>query len=171
MQTRLHSKRIIFFLFSLTILLAGCSSKGGAGGPAPDFSLKDISGNTVSLKDLRGKYVILDFWATWCPPCLMSIPELVSLHGKYKEKDLVVLGISLDDPDKVDTRALNRFRDQYRIGYTILRGNEKVVHDYSGPGGMPIPTMFLLDREGRIVEKLVGFIPGRVEKSIKKLIG
>ncbi|RJR42185.1 MAG: TlpA family protein disulfide reductase [Desulfobacteraceae bacterium] len=171
MHTKLNWKRIIFLLLSLTIFPGCSSSKGGAGGPAPDFSLKDTSGNTVSLKDLRGKYVILDFWATWCPPCLMSIPELVSLHGKYKDRDLVVLGISLDDPDKVDTRALNRFREQHRIGYTILRGNDKVVYDYSGRDGMPIPTMFLLDREGRIVEKLVGYIPGRVEKSVKKLLG
>jgi len=171
MQIRTQWKRMVFFLLALTILLAGCDSKGGAGGPAPDFSLKDTSGNTVSLKDLRGKYVIIDFWATWCPPCLMSIPELVTLHGKYREKDLVVLGISLDDPDKVNTGALNRFKEQYRIGYTILRANEKVVQDYSGADGMPIPTMFFVDREGRIVEKLVGFVPGRVEKSVKRLLG
>jgi len=162
---------MVFVLVALTVSLSGCTSRGGAGGPAPDFSLKDTYGKTVSLKDMRGKYVIIDFWATWCPPCLMSIPELVSLHGKYREKDLVVLGISLDDPDKVDTGEMIRFMEQHRIGYTILRANEKVVQDYSGADGMPIPTMFFVDREGRIVEKLVGFVPGRVEKSIKRLLG
>jgi peroxiredoxin len=171
MQIKTHWKSLFFFLLALTISLAGCNSKGGARGPAPDFSLKDTSGKIVSLKDLRGKYVLIDFWATWCPPCLMSIPELVSLHEKYEKKDLVVLGISLDDLDKVDSRTLTRFRDQHRIGYTILRADQNVVRDYSGSEGMAIPTMFLVDREGQIVEKLVGFIPGRVEKSVKKLIG
>lgn len=162
---------MVSFLVALTLFIAGCDSGGGAGGPAPDFSLKDTQGRTVTLKDLRGKYVIIDFWATWCPPCLMSIPELVSMHGKYEEKGLVVLGISLDDPDKVDSGALSRFRDQHRIGYTILRGDDQVVRDYAGSEGMSIPTMFFVDREGRIVDKLVGFAPGRVEKSIKRLLG
>jgi cytochrome c biogenesis protein CcmG/thiol:disulfide interchange protein DsbE len=171
MQIKQYWKGMIFFLLALTISLAGCNFKGGAGGTAPDFSLKDISGKTVSLQDLRGKYVIIDFWATWCPPCLMSIPELVSLQRKYEEKGLVVIGISLDDPQKVDSRALTQFRDQHRIGYPILRADDRVVRDYAGSGGMSIPTMFFVDREGRIVEKLVGFAPGRVEKSIKKLIG
>lgn len=101
----------------------------------------------------------------------MSIPELADLHRKYGEKGLVVLGINVDDPEKVDLSALNRFKDQHRIGYTILRGNEKVVRDYSSAEGMALPTMFLVDREGRLIERLVGFIPGRVEKSIKKILG
>ena len=138
---------------------------------APDFTLQDTSGNPVTLKDLRGKYVIIDFWATWCPPCLMSIPELTDLYKKYSPKGLVVLGISLDDPQKVDSRALSAFKDKHRIAYTILRANEKVIMDYAKSDGMSIPTMFFVDREGRIVEKLVGFAPGRVEKSIQKLLG
>jgi peroxiredoxin len=161
----------LLLLSTVLLFPSSCTSKDTGGGLAPDFTLEDTSGKKVSLKDLRGQYVIIDFWATWCPPCLMSIPELADLHRKYSPKGLVVLGISLDDPQKVDGRAMSAFKSKHRIDYTILRGSEKVVSDYSKSAGMAIPTMFFVDREGRIVEKLVGFAPGRVEKSIRKLIG
>lgn len=171
MHQTVFRKTMPLLMLATVLLVTSCDSKGAGGSFAPDFTLKDIAGRTVSLKDLRGQYVIVDFWATWCPPCLMAIPELVELHRKYKEKGLVVLGISLDDPEKVDTTALTRFRDQHRIDYAILRGNDKVVRDYSSSDGMSLPTMFLVDREGRLVEMLVGFVPGRVEKAVKKLLG
>lgn len=138
---------------------------------APDFTLEDLSGKKVSLADHRGRFVVIDFWATWCPPCIKSIPELVELHKKYREKGLVVLGISLDDPNRVDNQSLSAFKEKNRIEYVILRGSEKVLQQYSGPEGMSIPTMFFVDPEGRIVDRLVGFAPGRVEKSLKKLLG
>jgi len=68
-------------------------------GPAPNFTLEDISGKPLSLNDIKGKVVIVDFWATWCGPCVMSIPELVDLQDKYKAKGLVVIGISVDDEE------------------------------------------------------------------------
>ena len=114
--------------------------------------------------------MLIDFWATWCPPCRMSIPELVDLHKKYRDKGLVVLGISLDDPRKVDNSSLAAFQRENKIEYTILRGDERVVHDYSGKEGMAIPTMVFVNREGQIVDRLVGFAPGRMETSIKKLL-
>jgi peroxiredoxin len=159
------------FLLLAILLLSACSSKGAGAGVAPDFSLQDTAGRTVSLTDLRGRYVIIDFWASWCPPCLKSIPELAELHRKYRENGIAVIGISVDDPGKLDDRALAKFKEQHRIDYTIVRGNNQVIRDYSGSGGMSLPTMFFVDREGRIVEKLVGFLPGRVEKSIKKILG
>ncbi len=167
----MHKRFLKSMPLLLLAILLSCGSKGAGGGFAPDFSLQDTDGRTVCLKDLRGRCVVIDFWATWCPPCLKSIPELVDLHKKYREQGLVVLGISLDDPETVNSRALTRFKDQHRIEYTVLRGNEKVVRDYAGLQGMPIPTMFFVDREGRMVERLVGFVPGRVEKSIRRLLG
>jgi peroxiredoxin len=165
-------KTVPFLLLAAMLSCVSCDAKGaGGGGIAPDFSLKDTSGRMVSLRDHRGQYVIIDFWATWCPPCLHSIPELVALHRKYRDKGLVVLGINLDDPGKVDSRALARFKDQHRIDYTILVASDKVVRDYSSLDGMALPTMFFVDREGRLVERLVGFAPGRVEKSIRRLMG
>jgi peroxiredoxin len=173
MQISLLRKIAALTLFIWLLPLHACTSKerGKEGPLAPNFTLEDLSGKKVSLSDHRGQFVLIDFWATWCPPCVKSIPELVELHKKYKEKGLVVLGISLDDPNRVDNNLLAAFLEKNRMQYTILRGNEKVVRDYSGPEGMAIPTMFFVDREGKIVDKLVGFAPGRVENSLKKLMG
>jgi cytochrome c biogenesis protein CcmG/thiol:disulfide interchange protein DsbE len=170
MQIKLQWKTAVFVVFALLLPFYGCAPKQSSGPQAPDFSLEDLSGKAVSLKQHRGQFVLIDFWATWCPPCRMSIPELVDLHKKYRERGLVVLGISLDDPRKMDNNALAAFTREYKMEYDILRGDEKVVRDYSGKEGMAIPTMVFVNREGQIVEKLVGFAPGRVETSIKKLL-
>ena len=171
MRIRLLRNTAVLALCLWLLPLQACTSKETPGPLAPNFTLEDLSGKKVSLADHRGRFVLIDFWATWCPPCLRSIPELVELHKKYKDKGLVVLGISLDDPGQVDNNLLAAFKEKNRIDYVILRGGEKVVRDYSGPQGMSIPTMFFVDREGKIVEKLVGFMPGRVEISLKKLMG
>lgn len=170
MQVVLFRRGVLFLLAVVLISLQTCTSKGVVGAPAPDFSLEDTAGRIVSLKEFSGKYVLIDFWATWCPPCLMSIPELADLHRKYREKGLVVLGISLDDPQSVDRQTLSMFKTQHGMEYQILRGNDQVVRQYAGNNGMAIPTMFFVDRNGTIVEKLVGFAPGRVENSIRKLL-
>jgi len=153
------------------LLLWGCGGKDGKGEKAPDFHLQDLSGSVVSLRQFSGKTVIVDFWATWCPPCRMSIPELVDLQDRYREKGLVVIGISLDDPRQVNNRDLSVFKETNKINYAVVRGNEAVLRAYGGADGMAIPTMFVIDGQGRIVEKYVGFAPGRVEKSLKRILG
>jgi cytochrome c biogenesis protein CcmG/thiol:disulfide interchange protein DsbE len=157
---------LAFFLFSL-----GCREKVSAGPTAPDFSLPDLSGNMTSLAQYRGSVVLLDFWATWCPPCKMSIPELVKLQKKYREKGLVILGISLDDPGRASDKYLRAFKEKYSINYTILRFNRQVVLDYFGFEAPAIPTMFLIDREGKIRGKFVGFMPGALEKALEGVLG
>jgi len=155
------------------ILISACSTSDDGKvltGPAPDFMLEDISGQPLSLSDIRGKVVIVDFWATWCGPCVMSIPELVDLQEKYKAKGLVVLGISVDD-DKVSKEELLAFKEKMRIVYPILRANNKVFEDYFGrTRGFSIPTLFVIDREGKVRDRFVGFKPGAVEKSIQSLL-
>ncbi|MEW6669060.1 MAG: TlpA disulfide reductase family protein [Thermodesulfobacteriota bacterium] len=171
MRFSLLRKTTVLTLCLWLLPLQACTSSEKAGPYAPNFTLEDLSGKKVSLSDHRGQFVLIDFWATWCQPCMRSIPELVDLHKKYRERGLVVLGISLDPPNQVDNNRLAAFKEKNRIEYVILRGSEKVLQDYSGPEGMAIPTMFFVDREGRIVERLVGFRPGRVENSLKKLMG
>jgi cytochrome c biogenesis protein CcmG/thiol:disulfide interchange protein DsbE len=157
-------------LFCLVVSLCiGCTKKEDPGDVAPEFSLEDLSGNTVTLTASKGSIVLLDFWATWCPPCLMSIPELVGLQQKYREKGLVVFGISLDDPEQISNGDLLDFKKRLNINYKILRADWKVMEDYFGSGSASIPTMFVIDREGRIVEKHIGFRPGIVEESLKEL--
>jgi cytochrome c biogenesis protein CcmG/thiol:disulfide interchange protein DsbE len=149
----------------------GCQEKASAGPTAPDFSLPDLSENMTTLEQYRGRVVVVDFWATWCPPCKMSIPELVKVQKQYRDKGLVVLGISLDDPGRAGDEYLRAFKDDYNINYTVLRFNNQVLLDYFGFETPAIPTMFLIDREGKVIGKFVGFRPGALEKALKGVLG
>jgi peroxiredoxin len=148
----------------------GCGKSKASDKKAPAFSLREITGETVSLDQYKGKIVLLDFWATWCPPCRESIPELIALQKKYREKGLVVLGISMDDPHSVSESDLASFKKHFKINYKILRASAKVVKDYFGKENISIPTMVFIDPEGKIVGKHVGFMPGAVEASLKKML-
>lgn len=121
---------------------------------APDFALKSFDGKTVKLSDYKGKVVIIDFWATWCPPCRKGIPDLISIQNEYKN-DVVIIGISLDGEKTI--KDVPGFVKSYAINYPIVYGNEKVVNDYGGIEG--IPTAFLVDKKGNIVDKHVGLVP------------
>jgi peroxiredoxin len=152
--------------FSLFILAAGCEKAVEAGPLAPDFSLSDVSGQTVSLEQYRGSVVLLDFWATWCAPCRMTIPLLTKLHEQYKDKGLVILGVSVDDPQLIKDTDLLNYKKMSQIDYPLLRFNQKIMQDYFSNEQMAIPTMFVIDRNGRIRDKIVGFQPETLEKSL-----
>ncbi len=137
---------------------------------APHFTLKDLEGRPVSLKEFDGKIVLLDFWATWCPPCRRSIPELVQLQDRYGDQGLVILGISLDEPARASDRYLQSFKEKNRMNYPILRAEQGVVRDYFGDGKMSIPTMFVINRDGEIVDRHVGFVPGALEESLAEVL-
>lgn len=161
---------IFLLLIVLALTLHQWNGKAEENPTAPDFLLNDINGGTVSLNQHKGKVVLLDFWATWCPPCRVSIPELVELNNKYKNKGLVILGISVDDPRKVNDRFLKAFIKKFKINYAVLRVNDKVMRDYFAYQQMGVPTMFIINREGKIVDMYVGFRPGVLEKAIEKVI-
>ncbi|MFZ7112595.1 MAG: peroxiredoxin family protein [Desulfatiglandales bacterium] len=163
-------KIVLIAVLSLFAVVCGCEKDIQVRRLAPDFSLKDLSGDEISLEKFKGKVVILDFWATWCPPCRQSIPELIELQNRYRDKGLVVLGISMDDSDQTSNNALQDFKQQYRINYTILRSGERVAHDFFGSEQMAIPTMFVINREGEIAAKHVGYRPGALEKSLKEIL-
>jgi peroxiredoxin len=137
---------------------------------APDFILPDLSGNEVSLKQFKGQIVLLDFWATWCLPCRRSIPELIDIQEKYEDQDLVILGVSVDDPRKANDNVLLAFKKRYKINYSILRVTRSVGIDYFGNTQMAIPTLFVIDREGGVASKIVGYQPGVVERELNKLL-
>jgi len=150
----------------LFMLAAGCEKDKKAYPLAPDFSIPDISGDTVSLEKYRGSVVLLDFWATWCPPCKMTIPLLIRLQEQYREKGLVILGISVDDPQLVQDKDLLHFKQMTRINYPLLRFNNKLIEDYFSGEDLAVPTMIVVDRNGRIRDKIVGLQPEAIEKSI-----
>ncbi len=119
---------------------------------APDFTLNNLEGKTVRLADFKGKVIILDFWATWCPPCRAEIPNFNKMHRLYSEKGLAIVGISLDEGGK---NTVQPFVEEFKVSYTIVLGDDTVVENFGGIRG--IPTTFVINRKGEIVKKLVGF--------------
>lgn len=123
----------------------------------PPFSLPDLGGESYSLDDFAGKVVVLDLWATWCPPCRAEIPVLVELQKEYADRGLEVVGIGLDQGG---ARVLAPFVEEYAVNYTILVGDRSVQEQYKVTG---IPTTFFIARDGRIASKHVGFHPSMEE--------
>ena len=117
----------------------------GKGEAAPGFELKDLEGKAVKLSDFKGKVVLLNFWATWCPPCREEIPDLVALQTKYEKQGLVVLGVSLDEKGPAPVKA---FAKRMKVNYPVIMGDEKTVAAYGN--FQAIPTTFYIDRAGRI---------------------
>ena len=131
-----------------------------------DFTLHDIAGNEVSLKAYRGKVVLLEFWATWCPPCRISVPELKQLHKNMEGEDFIILAIAIDDT----IRKVKRFVEENGIEYTVLMDNKGIDDLYRVH---TIPTTILLDKEGKVAHTQRGYAPGmfeEIEKDIRELL-
>jgi cytochrome c-type biogenesis protein len=133
---------------------------------APDFSLESLDGPTMRLSDLRGKAVLLNFWATWCGPCKIEMPWFVDLQKKYGSQGLQIVGVAMDDASKDD---IAKFAKDMGVNYPILIGKEAVGDQY---GGVPaLPETFLIGRDGKIVDKIIGLRgKSEIEDSIKKAL-
>ncbi len=138
-------KGIIALLGLFLILCGGRQKEIKKGG----FTLPTIDGDSVRLSDYRGRVVIIDFWATWCPPCRRGIPHLVALYNKYKEQGLIILGISNEE-----AQTLRQFRDENGINYPLLLGTNEIFQQY---GVRAIPHTIFLDKKGKIRKTQVGF--------------
>jgi cytochrome c biogenesis protein CcmG/thiol:disulfide interchange protein DsbE len=128
-------------------------------GPYPPNYNSVNSSEVLNLSDFRGKVVILDFWATWCPPCRKGIPDLIELKNKYGEKGVEIIGISLDGITQRGTsiKDVGPFMKDYGINYPIVEGNQNIAQQYGGIRS--IPTSFVIDKEGYIVSYYQGLIP------------
>lgn len=122
---------------------------------APDFALKSVDGKTVKLSDYKGKVVILDFWATWCPPCRKGIPDLIELKNEFGKKGVEIIGISVDAKNTI--AEVPSFVKDKKINYPVVYADQKVVSDYGGIES--IPTSFIVDKSGKIVNKMIGLYP------------
>lgn len=166
-RARLAGIITILLLFSFSGCSAETEKTRTRAIDAPDFTLKALTGEDITLSNYRGKVVLLDFWATWCGPCVYSIPELVRIQEKYRNKGLIVLGVSMDTLAQADERQLNKFIAKFNIQYQVMRDDGSVSSKYFGNSPAPIPTMHIINKEGKIIKTIVGFQPGEAEKLIE----
>lgn len=121
--------------------------------PAPNFVLKQGNGESLELKSLRGKVVVINFWATWCGPCRAEIPAMLEVYEKLKGKGLEIVGVSLDRPG---FSVVTPFVSKMKIVYPVVLGDDKTVEAYGN--FQAIPTTFVVDRKGNIVEEHTGSV-------------
>ena len=164
---RLRFALILWVCLGLTILLSHCAKEEKGPSLAPEFSLKTLTGEEMSLANNKGKTLLIDFWATWCGPCRESIPHLVHLHKTYQGQGLAVVGLSMD---KGDPKTVDHFAKSLDIPYPIAIAPEEIARAYGVNG---LPTIVLIDKEGKIREKIVGFnttIAKKIESRVAELI-
>jgi peroxiredoxin len=160
--------RKLFFLCLIVVLVKlNCSKKDESPKKTNllDFTLKSIDNNEYTLNQLKGNVIIIDFWATWCRPCILSIPIFNELYEKYKDKGVLILGIGLDEE-----RAIRQFVERHKISYPVLIGTSEVSRKY---GIRAIPTTYVIDKKGKVAARHVGFMPNLkniLEQEIKKLL-
>lgn len=133
-----------------------------------NFTLKDLKGSDVSLRDYRGKVVLVNFWAHWCPPCVKEIPDLVKLRQNYKDNGFEILGVVV--PFRADQNQVRNMVNKFGINYPVLWGTNEAVAKF---GDIPaIPRTFILNRKGEIVEDLEGMGNyATFERLVKKHLG
>ena len=148
-------KRLCWLLFIVALFWVG------AGFAAEKFTLTDADGKSHSLAGYRGKWVIVNFWATWCPPCLEEIPDLVAI--KEARKDVEVIGIAMEFQD---ARQVMQFADGMFVNYPIVLGDRKISESIGQVDGLP--TTFIYDPQGKLAERHVGKI---TRKQIERIIG
>ena len=115
-----------------------------------EIQLKDVFGNTVSLSDFRGKIVFLNFWATWCPPCVIEMPSMQKLHRRFKDKNFVMVAINSQETDA----QVKSFFDKYKLSFTALLDSNAEVGAWFDVNAFP--TTFVLDKQGRIIGRALG---------------
>ncbi|HEY2149675.1 MAG TPA: redoxin domain-containing protein [Vicinamibacterales bacterium] len=132
----------------------------------PVFTARDLDGREVSNSSLHGKVLIVNFWATWCPPCRAEIPDLIALQEKYRDQ-LQIVGIS---EDEAPVETVKRFIDEHRMNYPVVMLTPDLEKMF--PGISALPTSFIVNREGRIVQKHVGMLTAHVtEQEVRSLAG
>ncbi len=151
--------------FQETAVVENPLQEGTNWGNAPDFTLLQLNGESFTLSSLKGKVIILDFWATWCPPCIKGIPDFIDLQEEYKEQGLEVVGVLLDQGKKASLESKVK---KMGINYVVVLGGREVTQAYGGVRA--IPTTFIIDQNGNKVKKYVGLNPKETfENKIKEL--
>jgi thiol-disulfide isomerase/thioredoxin len=137
------------------------------GKPVAEFALPDLEGKTVRPADFQNKVLIVNFWATWCGPCIVEIPWFIDFQKRYGPKGLQIVGIALDRGGKEDVQP---FVEEHKMTYPILLGNGEVVEQFGGLVGLP--TTFVVDRDGKYYSMYRGLASRkRLEQELQDLLG
>ncbi len=133
---------------------------------AADFALEDANGQTLKLSDLRGKVVLLNFWATWCGPCKVEIPWFVEMEREFKDRGFAVVGVSMDEDG---WKAVKPFMQDMKVNYRMVLGTEEMAQLYGGVEALP--TSYILDRNGKVASVHMGIVSRKVfEEEIRALL-
>jgi len=174
-------RQCVFCLFLVATGLAGVeqtpaspappnvavSKAGEIGSQLPGFSVRDLRGRRISSADLRGKVVLIDFWATWCQPCKKEMPGYQKLADRYGSRGFAVMGFKLDI--MADTEEPRAFARRLGIRYPLAVANDEIKNKFGGIEGLP--TTLLYDRQGILRQKIIGFeYTGVIEKDLKPLL-
>jgi len=157
---------ILVLCVSSIFLLPHCAKekKESTSPLAPDFKLRTLDGQEIVLFKLKGKVILLDFWATWCGPCRESIPHLIQLYKTYHKDGLEVIGMNMDRGDMDTVRHFVKSMD---VPYPIAITSQEVERGYGVTG---LPTTILVDKEGRIREKIAGYTSGIAKQMTAKVV-
>ncbi len=150
--------RLLAVLLAVLLLLAAVAPAAPAAGADAhhvDFSLPDVTGQVHRLSDHRGKWVVVNFWATWCGPCMVEIPELMRFHARHKDHDAIVIGVNFEE---IETPALEAFIAEMGIDYLVVRAGDTPILPFEPLKGLP--STFFVDPHGELVASHVGPVTG-----------
>jgi peroxiredoxin len=163
LEAKVHIYRWFGVLIGLLLVFSGCqpatetpveanAATPTPRPPAPDFALETLNGETLRLADYEGQVVLVNFWASWCPPCKEEMPALEAYYQAYKDEGLMVLGVNVKDSEE----SLEAFLEEYDVSFPVILDHDaKVAGKYNITG---LPTSFFVDREGQIIGSWPGMV-------------
>ena len=160
------STHLIAIVFAAMLITFSAPAVLGQAAVAPEFALKDLNGRTVRLRAYRGKVVVINFWATWCPPCRAEMPDLIRLQREYASHGLQIIGITF--PPESKTRV-QRFARSLKVNYPIILGTRQIRDRFSSEETLPLTVV--IDRDGKVNDIISGILlPEEFDEKIKPLL-
>jgi thiol-disulfide isomerase/thioredoxin len=145
----------------------------GSEATLPDFNIPTIDGRTIRFSDYRGKVLVVDFWATWCPPCQQETPALVKIANQFGPRGVEVLGLHIDDRGRSSQESIRAFVKQFGISYTVGLASDDMFIAYLGSEDDTIPQTLVFGRDGRLVAHLISYNPSssELERAVYQALG